>query len=260
MALLVIKDQSETVLDLADPEQGLFRVNHILEPEFHQDEYAAVGRVTQALPGAFQIGGDGAKLVGALHRGVQPVYADDEVDPSTLVWEGLVRRDGSTVDSAGGTQNVCALKSASVRSGYVDLGLARSVSRSFYEANAARAGVIRNDLLINSTGDGTIGRVAVYNHDFPAIVDGHITIGRFVKAAVAWYVAGYLLSEDGQKQIYRYINGSSGQVEIYPQDLARLWIRPSSAARMSSLARGFRDACEKYEAFSRDLKEVLYKF
>ncbi|QDP24300.1 hypothetical protein [Bradyrhizobium cosmicum] len=84
--------------------------------------------------------------------------------------------------------------------------------------------MIAGDLLINSTGDGTIGRVAVYDEQFPAVVDGHITIVRLKNPKLAWYIAAYLLSTQGQRQIYRYINGSSGQVEIYPVDIARLWV------------------------------------
>jgi hypothetical protein len=89
------------------------------------------------------------------------------------------------------------MKSAVVRLGFLDFGLARSVAREFYNARVARCSVKKNDLLINSTGDGTIGRVAIFDQDFPAVVDGHITIVRFKKPILAWYSAAYLLSEQG---------------------------------------------------------------
>ena len=43
----------------------------------------------------------------------------------------------------------------------------------------ARAMVQQNDLLITSTGEGTIGRVEIYLYDEPAIADGHVTICRW---------------------------------------------------------------------------------
>jgi type I restriction enzyme M protein len=116
---------------------------------------------------------------------------------------------------------------------------------------------MKNDVLINSTGDGTIGRVAVYNQEFPAVVDGHITIVRFKDKDLAWYSAAYLLSEQGQDQIYRYINGSSGQVEIYPQDIARLWIPPRPRDQMKQIGNKLRSACEKHNSFFSDMKAAL---
>lgn len=120
-----------------------------------------------------------------------------------------------------------------------------------------RAGVQKNDVLINSTGDGTIGRVAVYDFDFPAIVDGHVTIVRFNKPDLAWYAAAYLLSENGQLQIYRYINGSSGQVEIYPQDLERLWIAPVSQGKLKKMAADFSAAAGQYRTFYISMQKAL---
>ena len=131
------------------------------------------------------------------------------------------------------------------------------MSRKFYTDKKTKSGVEENDLLINSTGDGTIGRVAVYNRWFPAVVDGHITIVRFKDADLAWYVAAYLLSEEGQNQLYRYINGSSGQVEIYPQDIARVWIPPKESQQMKKIATKLRGACKKHDEFFTDIKTAL---
>lgn len=46
-----------------------------------------------------------------------------------------------------------ALKSVSIRSGFVDFDVARSVTREEYEKTSSRSGVKRNDVLINSTVD-----------------------------------------------------------------------------------------------------------
>lgn len=188
-------------------------------------------------------------------RGIQPQYADDDADPDSLRYEGLTLADGTTV-AAGADTPVCALKSVCVRKAYVDYETARSAPRAFYLGRGARARTERGDILINSTGDGTIGRVAVYDSDMPALVDGHITVVRLRDREQAWYVAAYLLSEQGQHQIYRYINGSSGQVEIYPQDIARLWI-PLGRDDAEAIGAALRDACRKYAEFAGELKATL---
>lgn len=257
MALLKVAPFKEAILELADADEGeMQRWNHVLEPEFHQDCYAGACTVAAGKAGAFQLS-DTNIVSRALGRGVQPAYADDDEDEGSLEYEGLVKRDGTVLDALNGNRNVCALKSIAVRAGYVDFGSARSVSRAFYDKRKDRAGVKANDVLINSTGDGTIGRVAVFDRKFPALVDGHITIVRFKNADLAWYSAAYLMSTEGQNQLYRYINGSSGQVEIYPQDIGRVWVPRPDAAAVKMVADQLRSACRKHEEFASEMRSAL---
>lgn len=254
MAKLVVRKVTETYLDLNNPESGLYSNNHIYEPEFHQEDYVSVCKELESTKGSFQLS-TCQKLIGDIHRGIQPKYADLETDPASLYWYGMTDSSGNRVNDR--EANICALKSVCVRAGYVDLETARSVSKETYASTKKRAGIKKNDVLINSTGDGTIGRVAVFSHDFPAVVDGHITILRFSDADLAWYIGAFLMSEMGQKQITRFINGSSGQVEIYPQDIARIWIKPASTEKIKKIATEFRDACNSYNKFKQDIKKAL---
>jgi Type I restriction modification DNA specificity domain len=256
MALLTVRKFSDTILELPHTEGELERWNHVLEPEFHQRCYVEACEIPAKTPGAFQLG-DANVVTRYPYRGIQPVYADDDGDSDSLEYEGMVGAAGKTVGTGMGKHNVCALKSNVVRFGFLDFGLARSVSREFYEDKKNRSGIQNNDLLINSTGDGTIGRVAVFDQTFPAVVDGHITIVRFKESILAWYAAAYLLSEQGQNQIYRYINGSSGQVEIYPQDIARLWIPVKTKDKMKEIATKLKTACSKHNEFAKDMKVAL---
>ncbi|QNH22248.1 hypothetical protein HEP73_03180 [Xanthomonas sp. GW] len=255
MALLTKRPFVDALLDLNVDGDALLSQNHIFEPEFHQELYRAASENAKESRGAFRIG-DLSRILREPNRGRQPEYIDDESDPESLVYQGMVDRSGKKVGSAA-TSNICALKSVAVRWGFVDFGVARAVSKDFFIKHGSRAGVQKHDLLINSTGDGTIGRVAIYNRDHKAVVDGHITIVRFKEPDYAWYTAAYLLSEQGQRQIYRYINGSSGQVEIYPQDISRLWVPVKSPAKVRSIAEKFRSAVKKYEEFDVEMTSML---
>jgi len=255
MALFAVRTLEESLLTLNDS-KGCLAENHIFEPEYHMEKYVSACESIASLPGAFQLG-EAPGLVACPVRGTQPSYADHENDPESLEFEGMVMPDGSVLDSGGNKQNVCALKSNCVRRGYVDYSLARSVSREFYEQKK-KAQVKENDILINSTGDGTIGRVAVFNASFPAIVDGHVSVVRLKNPDDAWYIAAFLLSDLGQRQMYRYINGSSGQVEIYPQDIARIWIKPpKSPTHKKAVADGLRAAAGLHLDFHRQLQVAL---
>ena len=78
----------------------------------------------------------------------------------------------------------------------------------------ARALIHADDLLITSTGEGTIGRVAAYPYVEPAIADGHVSIVRLRPEVNARYVAEFLRSEHGQVQMLRFVSGSTGQTEL----------------------------------------------
>ena len=255
MALLALRSMKEALLTLSDEGLGLSE-NHIFEPEFHQDKYVSACTNVETIPGSYQLG-KAPGLVLSPARGTQPSYADDENDPESLEWEGMITTDGSTLDSNSDQRNVCALKSNCIRRGFVDYSLARSVTRQFH-AKKKKANVRPNDILINSTGDGTIGRVAVFNSKFPAVADGHISIVRFKEPDDAWYTAAFLLSDLGQRQLYRYINGSSGQVEIYPQDIARIWVKPpKSPSHKKSVADSLRTAAALHLDFYKKLQAAL---
>lgn len=255
MALLALRSIKDALLTLKDEEAEISE-NHILEPEFHQDKYVSACMDVAKIPGAYQLGEAPGLLAGPA-RGAQPSYADDENDPASLEWEGMITDEGVVLDSAKGRRNLCALKSNCVRRGFVDYSLARSVNREFYKAKK-KAQIFPNDVLINSTGDGTIGRVAVFNANFPAVVDGHISVVRFANADDAWYTAAFLLSELGQRQLYRYINGSSGQVEIYPQDIARIWVKPAkSQSHKKNVANALRSAAALHLDFYKSLQKAL---
>jgi type I restriction enzyme S subunit len=86
------------------------------------------------------------------------------------------------------------------------------------------------DVLINGTGVGTIGRAAPYLRVDPAIPDNHVTILRPKQGLDAVYLSVFLNSMAGQWQVEERLRGSSGQIELYPADIAQftVWIAPPS--------------------------------
>ncbi len=83
------------------------------------------------------------------------------------------------------------------------------------------------DVLMNGTGVGTIGRSAAYLHNARALPDNHVTVLRTDQLDPV-YLAVFLNSRLGQLQIERHIKGSSGQIELYPNDIAKIvvWRAP----------------------------------
>ncbi len=90
--------------------------------------------------------------------------------------------------------------------------------------------VQKGDVLVNSTGVGTLGRVAqVMSLEEDTIVDSHVTIVRANNALVSWNYIGINLA-GREAEIEALGEGSTGQTELSRARLAQLDVLlPSSA-------------------------------
>lgn len=90
--------------------------------------------------------------------------------------------------------------------------------------------ISQGDVLMNGTGVGTIGRVAAYLHECQAVPDNHVTILRPKDELDPVYLSVFLNSIAGQLQVEQRLRGSSGQIELYPNDIAefRVWLAPKA--------------------------------
>lgn len=89
------------------------------------------------------------------------------------------------------------------------------------------------DVLLASTGDGTLGKSCVYrNVDDngnvkPAIADGHVTIIRVNQNEIyPEYLCDYLRRGFGAEQIHKLYTGSTGLIEITPDDVDDIIVPP----------------------------------
>jgi type I restriction enzyme M protein len=81
------------------------------------------------------------------------------------------------------------------------------------------------DLLVSSTGDGTLGKCAVFRGTKPSIADGHVTIVRLDQTKChPEYICDYLRFGFGALQIQRLFTGSTGLVELTADQLATVRI------------------------------------
>ena len=76
--------------------------------------------------------------------------------------------------------------------------------------------------MLTSTGEGSWGRAAICDVE-RALADGHLTILRVNTDTVDAYAAlAFLWSEYGLMQFEQLVRGSTGQTEIYPQDIEKI--------------------------------------
>jgi len=86
-----------------------------------------------------------------------------------------------------------------------------------------------DDVLINGTGVGTIGRCAPYFYEQEALPDNHVTILR-TDLLDPVYLSIYLNSIIGKLLVEKHFKGSSGQIELYPNEIVQflVWEAPDS--------------------------------
>ena len=132
----------------------------------------------------------------SISRGVTPQYYKDEDASPVLV-----------------------LNQKCIRDGWVTPELARLMIPRSREKSQAIARL--DDLLVNSTGQGTLGRVARWDSDDPIYVDSHVTVVKADPRRIYPVLMPYLVFPL-QDEIEHMATGSTGQTELSPSRLAQL--------------------------------------
>lgn len=110
----------------------------------------------------------------------------------------------------------------------------------------------RGDVLISSIGFGSIGKVQVF--DKPGLYGtvSEVSVVR-QKEMNPYYLTFFLRSSVGQMQIERYITGATGQLHLYPRDVARIFIPVISEAEQAK----FQQLAESANAARYKARELL---
>jgi type I restriction enzyme S subunit len=174
------------------------------------------------------------EIAAHIKRGVQPRYAE------------------------GG--EVLAINSRYVGKQLINTEQAERTDAAFWNDNP-RARAYKHDVVMNSTGVGTIGRTNCVLHDDKTVVDNHVTIIRVKEGECKpAFLAVYLNSAPGLMQTDMWLSGSSGQLELYPADIERFVVYLASdevQARVADLVRQSYQAREKAKALLEEAKRKV---
>ena len=155
--------------------------------------------------------------------------------------------------------DVIVVNSKYVGKQFVNIEQAERSDLEFWQGSI-RAQARKYDVIINSTGLGTIGRANCILHDEKTVVDNHVTILRSDKQRCnPVYLALYLNSKLGQMQTEKWLSGSSGQIEIYPPDLARYVVYLSTMESQQRIADLVIQSWEARQKARRLLEEAKSK-
>lgn len=133
------------------------------------------------------------------------------------------------------------------------------IEKSAFDELPARVKLENNDVLLASTGDGTLGKACVFEAGIPAVADGHVTIIRPDRTQVnPHYLADYLRVGFGQDQIKRLFTGSTGLIELTPDDVDSILVElPPTLDEQRLLAQTLRGSERLYLEAIEEAKALL---
>ncbi|OQA93723.1 MAG: putative type I restriction enzymeP M protein [Microgenomates group bacterium ADurb.Bin219] len=183
------------------------------EPPYHLRNFLLVPKSKIEKDGDYNLSGDRYKE--AVNKGNQKWSMVELGEVSVLVQRGKSPKYGD-----GGLQ---VIKSGQAR-GYFEFDFSKQyfVTEDFViDHRKLEVG----DLLINSTGVGTAGRVTLFNLNGAYLVDSHITIVRLDQnRANPVFVLYALVNEYGFKGIEKLARGNGGQIELSLETIKTLKI------------------------------------
>lgn len=199
-------------------------------------EQQAIGEVLGALDDKIaantKLAQTSAILTHALYSGAMGA-ADHEValtEVTELLSRGVAPKYSDTEDT------VLVLNQKCIRDQRVTLDPARRTLKSKVRGDKM---LRMDDVLVNSTGQGTLGRVARWTNSGSVTVDSHITIVRFDQAKVDPVCAGIALLAS-EKTIEEMGEGSTGQTELSRTELGKLRVKLPDRSRQVELGQRIR--------------------
>ena len=176
------------------------------------------------------------------------------VSLGSLCVDGYPRRGKKPAEES--TDGIPILKVRNVTGGGIDQDTEYAPDSDEVRRSCAKAMVYFDDILITSTGEGTIGRVDRYPYDDPAIVDNHVAIVRLRPGLDVQYVIEFLRSQFGQIQMLRFVSGSTGQTELLAEFVAGILIPMPSVTTQQTIVSEMLQARDRAERL-RDESEEL---
>ncbi|MCO5069193.1 MAG: hypothetical protein M9910_11025 [Kiritimatiellae bacterium] len=124
------------------------------------------------------------------------------------------------------------------------------VTKTFFNDNP-KGHVEGGNIVVTSTGMGTLGRAFCNLYDRSYFADGHISILQLRDRAKGPFLAAVLQSSIGIQQFEQRQRGSSGQIEIYPEDILSVLIPRLPPETIKSIAEVWTDAVQLVEDSKR---------
>ena len=168
---------------------------------------------------------------------------------------------GNGVVTDTGSVYVFAQK-CNVKLGGIDISLAKFLDMKTFEKYPIEEYMVDEDIIINSTGGGTMGRVGIFHdtdrlNNMKIVPDGHVTIIRACDMVDYKYL--YYFIKHNQKYLETQGEGSTNQTELKPITIASLALPLPPLEEQHRISTYLDTKCEKIDSIIARQQEVIEK-
>lgn len=115
------------------------------------------------------------------------------------------------------------------------------------------------DILITATGEGTIGRVAIFKNNIKCIVTAEVMIVHVKKGKInPYFLFSYLRSKYGKPLIIRFVRGSTGQTHLYSKDVRFISVPIPPKSFQDKIEKVVKEAHEKKNIADQKYGQARY--
>lgn len=130
---------------------------------------------------------------------------------------------GSTPKYSSTPTNTIVIKSGQARGNYNKFNFSKMAYLDLTKVKSPKF-LQKGDMLINTTGVGTAGRVTLFDLDDSYVSDSHITALRYDKDKINQFYLLHFFKDFGFKKLESMAEGSGGQVELSMDSVKPLYI------------------------------------
>lgn len=153
--------------------------------------------------------------------------------------------------------DLSAINQKCVRWGYVDIDFAKGVKKDWLESIDKEFLTKKDDLLVNSTGEGTIGRCAIVGSSSTNMIfDSHVLAFRKLGNIQSKYIMALINGDFGQKQINEKKGAkSTKQTELGVANLNNLIIPLPPLAEQKVIVERVENFMKKIDQLKKNIQE-----
>jgi type I restriction enzyme S subunit len=120
--------------------------------------------------------------------------------------------------------SIPVVKTGHLKNGYIEISQEEFVEEKFYKSST-RSQIKKGDILIASTGKGSLGKIDLVETDEDLVADGHLSILRIDKKKYnRLFLVYFFRSVLGYFQIERDFTGATNQIELYANEISNFLI------------------------------------
>lgn len=151
-----------------------------------------------------------------------------------VVYENIHRGKSPEYDKNG---SIPVIKTAHVTNNGISAEYEEFVNNDFYDKKVDSQ-LKNGDILLASTGKPSIGKIDIFEGDYKAIPDGHITIIRIDKNKYNRnFFVYFIRSVLGYMQIEKDYVGCTNQIELYPEEIGKIKLPNISLSEQEEIAK-----------------------